>query len=90
MSVEIASAVVEIKVAPTGADILKALEIRDEIAHKINRINRSTSRGEKVTVEHAKLVAERLIELGYVDVAAVHSALANDDDDDDEVDDDDL
>lgn len=66
--------------APTPGDIMNALRIRDEIAQRINRVNRSTSRGEKVSLEHAKFVAERLIVLGYIDTAKVHDAIVNDDD----------
>lgn len=63
--------------ALTAGEIMNALRVRDEIAHRINRINRATSRGEKVTVEHGKVIAEKLIELGYVDVAKVHETIVN-------------
>tara|TARA_B100000700_G_scaffold110520_2_gene124524 strand:+ start:6901 stop:7167 length:267 start_codon:yes stop_codon:yes gene_type:complete len=64
-------------VALTAGQIMNALRIRNEVAERMNRVNRSTSRGEKVSIEAAKVIAERLIELGYIDTAKVHDAIVS-------------
>lgn len=60
----------------TTASVKEAFVIRDKIADAISRVNRSAAFGkEKIGLEHAKVVAERLITLGYIDITAVVAAI---------------
>lgn len=66
------------KSAPTSGEIMSGFRIRDAVAQRI----RHTIRADHSMPEiYAKKAAEKLIEIGYIDTAAVHRAIIDDSDD---------
>lgn len=57
----------------------RALAIRDEVTKVIRSIGRRGYNGEKVDIESAQEIAERLISIQYLDLNAIAAALDPDD-----------
>jgi len=55
--------------------VIRALEIRNEVAVAMNKIGRRGYNGEKLEIRDAERVAEHLINLGYIDIEQVEDHL---------------
>lgn len=65
--------------APTKGQVANVLRIRDELAHVIAKARTPPEYGgnrpDKVSAALSLAVAERLIEAGFIDFEAIHSAI---------------